>query len=220
MEFLPFFFRFKDKIQHLTWSEVYHLYEEGHENVLAVIDLILTLPASSSANERGFSQMKLTKTSIRSRMSNTTLNHSMVIQMATPGVKEFDPDPAIHRWMNASTRPRRPVFNEGSSRKRARLERHEADIMEVQEDATVAPEPGQPLHEADIMEIIEDTTAATLGPAQLLFPEVEEEEVEDEVLFRDKEDDNDEDEGMISNYESDAEMTGEMVLKQLQEELQ
>ncbi|KAJ7394703.1 hypothetical protein OS493_000529 [Desmophyllum pertusum] len=82
--------------------------------------------------------------------------------------------------------------------------------MEVQEDATVAPEPGQPLHEADIMEIIEDTTAATLGPAQLLFPEVEEEEVEDEVLFRDKEDDNDEDEGMISNYESDAEMTGEM----------
>ena len=38
----------------------------------------------------------------------------MIIQMATPKVKEFDPDPAINLWMNASIRPRRPVFHEGS----------------------------------------------------------------------------------------------------------
>ena len=63
IEFL-LFFRYKEKIQSLKWLEIYSLYEEGHVNVLAIIDLILTLPASSAANERGFSQMKLTKTNI------------------------------------------------------------------------------------------------------------------------------------------------------------
>lgn len=39
---LLIFLRLKDKIQNLTWPEVYSLYEEGHQNVLAVIDLVLT----------------------------------------------------------------------------------------------------------------------------------------------------------------------------------
>ena len=67
----------------------------------------------------------------------------MIIQMATPKVKEFDPDPAINLWMNASIRPRRPVFHEGSSRKRARLEKHGGDIIEVEDDTTAAPGPVQ-----------------------------------------------------------------------------
>ena len=127
----------------------------------------------------------------------------MVIQMATPTVKEFDPDPAINRWMNTSTRPRRPVFYEGSSRKRARLDKHETDIVVVGDDTTAAPGPAQTLHEADVMDVREDTTA-TPGPAQTLFPELEGEEDEHEVLFGEKADDNNEDEGFISDYESEA----------------
>ena len=138
--------------------------------------------------------------------------------MATPKVKEFDPDPAINRWMNASIRPRRPVFYEGSSRKRARLEKHETDIVVVGDDTTAAPGPAQPLHEADVIDVGVDTTA-TPGPAQPLLPELTEEEDEDEVLFREKADDNDEDEGVISDYESEAEMSEEMVLKKLEKEL-
>ena len=122
MIFFNYPFRSKEHIQELKWPEVHSLYHEGHENVLAVIDLIVTLPASSSANEQGFSQMKLTKTSIRNRLSNATLNNSMAIQMLTPSVKEFDPDQAINKWMMGGKRERRPIFNEGSSRKRARLE--------------------------------------------------------------------------------------------------
>ena len=132
--------------------------------------------------------------------------------MATPKVKEFDPDPAMNRWMNASIRPRRPVCYEGSSRKRARLEKHETDIKEV------GDEPAQPMHEADIMDVGEDITA-TPGPAQPLLPELEEEEDEEEVLFREKVDDDDEDEEVISDYESEAEMSEEMVLKKLEIEL-
>ena len=110
------------------------------------------------------------------------------------------------------------MFYEGSSRKRARLEKHETEIMVVGDETTAAPGPAQPLHEADIMDVKdqEDTT----GPAQPLFPEREEEKDEDEVLFREKADDHKEDEGVISDYdETEAEMTEEMVLKKLEKEL-
>ena len=111
MIFFNYPFRSKKHIQELTWPEVHSLYHESHENVLAVIDLIVTLPTSSSGNELGFSQMKLTKTSIRSRLSNANLNNSMAIQMLTPGVKEFDPDQALNKWTMGGKRERRPIFN-------------------------------------------------------------------------------------------------------------
>lgn len=79
-------------------------------------------------------------------------------------------------------------------RNRARLERHESDtVMEI-EDA--------------------DDTTVTPGPAQLLLPEFEEEEDEQDVLFKDNTDDKDADEGMVSDYESDTDcLTEEMVLE-------
>ena len=89
----------------------------------------------------------------------------MIIQMAKPKVKEFDPNPAINLWMNASIRPRRPVFHEGSSRKRARLEKHGGDIIEVEDDTTAAPGPAQSRQEADVMDVEEDATA-TPEPSQ------------------------------------------------------
>ena len=89
-----------------------------------------------------------------------------------------------------------PVFHEGSSRKRARLEKHRGDIIEVEDDTTAAPGVVQSRQEADVMDVEEDATA-TPGPSQPLFPELEEEEDEDEVLFREKADDNGEDEGVI-----------------------
>ena len=53
---------------------------------------------------------------------------------------------------------------------------------------TAAPGPAQSQQEADVMDVEEDATA-TPGPSQPLFPELEEEEDEDEVLFREKADD-------------------------------
>lgn len=135
--------------------------------------------------------------------------------MATPKVKEFDPDPAINLGINASIRPRRPVFHEGSSRKRARFEKHGGDIIEVEDDITAAPGPAQSQQEADVIDVEEDATA-TPGSSQPLFPELEEEEDKDEVLFREKADDDGEDEGVISDYEAEAEMSEEMVLDKLE----
>ena len=47
------------------------------------------------------------------------------------------------------------------------------------------------------------------------FNGTEEEEDEEEVLFREKADDDGEDEGVISDYESEAEISEEMVLEKL-----
>lgn len=199
---LVIFLRFKNKIQNLTWPEVYSLYEVGHRKVLVIIDLVLTLPASFAVKERGFSEMKLTKTNVRSRINNVTLNNSMVIQMATPEVKQFDRDPAIHKCDNSSTVTRRPLFKEGGSRKRAILEKHPqaaVEVVEVAGDATASAEPAQKI---------------------ICEPEKEEQE-EDEVQFNDNgENEADlDDEEMVSDYESEPEISEESVLKYLANEL-
>lgn len=62
----------------------------------------------------------------------------------------------------------------------------------------------------------EKNPKAAPGPSQPLFPELEEEEDEDEVLFREKADDDGEDEGVILDYESEAEMSEEMVLDKVE----
>ena len=91
------------------------------------------------------------------------------------------------------------------------------DIIEVEDDTTAAPGPAQSRQEADVMDVEEDATA-TPGPSQPLFPKLEEEEDEDEdeVLFREKADEDGEDEGVISDYESEAEMSEEMMLDKLE----
>ena len=96
----------------------------------------------------------------------------------------------------------RQGFKEGSSRKRARLEKHpqaEVEVVEVYEDATATPEPAQKI---------------------VVEPEEEEQE-EDHVQFNDKggnEADSD-DEGMISDYDSEPEMSEDDVLKYIANEL-
>ena len=95
------------------------------------------------------------------------------------------------------------------------MEKHGGDIIEVEDDTTAAPGPAQSRQEADVMDVEEDATA-TPGPSQPLFPKLEEEEDEDEVLFREKADDDGDDEGVISDYESEAEMSEEMVLDKLE----
>ena len=81
------------------------------------------------------------------------------------------------------------------------MEKHGGDIIEVEDDTTAAPGPAQSRQEADVMDVEEDATA-TPGPSQPLFPKLEEEE--------------DEDEGVISDYESEAEMSEEMMLDKLE----
>ncbi|XP_014809464.1 PREDICTED: sperm flagellar protein 2 [Calidris pugnax] len=92
---LELYNRFQN-IQTLTWDTVNSDYSKKYPNILTLVDLILTLPASSAETERGFSQMKLTMMHLHSNLRPESVTDFMIIQMNSPDIKKFDPQKAIH----------------------------------------------------------------------------------------------------------------------------
>ena len=54
-----------------------------------------SLPAETSECERGFSQMKITKTQYRNKLRSTSMSMLMTIQLHSPDINAFDPTEAI-----------------------------------------------------------------------------------------------------------------------------
>ena len=73
-------------------------------SVLALIDLVLTIPATSVEAERGFSVMKRVKTDYRNKLRNPAMNDLMRIILLSPSEAAFDPTPAIEHWYGALQR--------------------------------------------------------------------------------------------------------------------
>lgn len=90
-----------------TWDEINSSFKEKHPNILSLIDLILSLPASSAICEQGFSVMKHVKTDWRSRLTSPALTDQLRIILESPTIKDFEPDEAINLWYNAGLRGRR-----------------------------------------------------------------------------------------------------------------
>jgi hypothetical protein len=89
----------------------------GHENILGLIDLILTLPASSANAERGFSKMKMTKTDWQTCLRNSVLNDILMVHFNTASVKDWSI--SCHSPMEFwGTKTRRPCFRTISMRTR------------------------------------------------------------------------------------------------------
>lgn len=101
---------FSHNLPQLTWEAVNQSYQDQYPNVLAVFDLILTLPAHSADCERGFSHMKQAKSDWRSRLTDTHLSDILAINLESHsvGIEAFDPKPAIDLWLAAGPRSRRP----------------------------------------------------------------------------------------------------------------
>ena len=93
------YFRYSSKFTTLSWKQVITRFQDDYSKVLQLFDLVLTLPATSTACERGFSHMKLIKTDIRSSLSENTLSNSILIKLHSPTIGEFDPTPAIEHWL-------------------------------------------------------------------------------------------------------------------------
>ena len=98
------FFRYSSKFTTLSWKQVITRFQDDYSKVLQLFDLVLTLPATSTACERGFSHMKLIKTDIRSSLSENTLSNSILIKLHSPTIGEFDPTPAIEHWLRQKER--------------------------------------------------------------------------------------------------------------------
>jgi hypothetical protein len=86
-------------VKELDWMMINELYQNQCPNVLAVFDLLLTLPAGTSECERGFWQMVIVKTKYRNRLHSTTMTMLMTIALHSDDIPDFDPYPTIHHWL-------------------------------------------------------------------------------------------------------------------------
>lgn len=95
----------------LTWEKINKMYRQSFPNCLELFDLLLSLPASSTDCERGFSQMKIMKNEYRNRLGSSSMTDLMLIKLHSPDIADFDPCQAIHYWNSSSVRARRPARN-------------------------------------------------------------------------------------------------------------
>ena len=102
-------------VHNLTWAQVNLKYREKAPHALDLVDLILSLPASSAICERGFSLMKLIKTDYRNKLRCDTMTQLIRIKLHSQSIEEFDPSPAIHHWNQ--TGHRRPAFKQNKRQK-------------------------------------------------------------------------------------------------------
>ena len=107
-----------EEIKNLSWREINQKWRSQYENILAVIDLLLCLPSSSTECERGFSLMKNIKTNVRNSLKENSLCDFMVIQLESPAIESFDPTQAIHHWNQQVTRARRPFLKDAKKLQR------------------------------------------------------------------------------------------------------
>uniref|UniRef100_A0A2I2YAI9 Sperm flagellar 2 n=1 Tax=Gorilla gorilla gorilla TaxID=9595 RepID=A0A2I2YAI9_GORGO len=98
---LEIYARFQN-IPKLTWDFVNSIYLHKYPNILTLVDLVLTLPASSAEAERGFSQMKWTKSHMHAKIKAEIMTDVLIIQLNSPDINNFDPRKAIRLW-NART---------------------------------------------------------------------------------------------------------------------
>ena len=78
--------------------------QDSCPNVLQLVDLLLSLPASSADCERGFSLTKVIKSDWRSRLRDTMVTDLMTIQLHSPEIADFNPTPSILRWKGSYKR--------------------------------------------------------------------------------------------------------------------
>ena len=105
----------QEKLCKLTWPELNRSFSSECPNLLALIDLVLSLPASTAECERGFSHMKRIKSDLRSTLNSDALNDLMLTQLLAPSVRQFTPKQAVEVWLKKGPRQRRPNFTRRSS---------------------------------------------------------------------------------------------------------
>ena len=138
------YYRFSD-ISSITWKQVNDDLRDKCPSVVALIDMVLSLPASSAEAERGFSLMKIIKTDWRSRLTDDSVSDLMTIKFDSPDVKDFDPQPAIDVWL---LKKRMPYFSDNRRRLRREEDDRPAEIPGDQ-DAHICVEAQQEVQAAD-----------------------------------------------------------------------
>lgn len=90
----------------MTWVEINQQCSKLCVNLLGLIDLILTLPASSVDAERTFNHLKIIKNDWRSQLTFDNLSDLLLILLESSSVDNFDPVPAVQLWNKDASRGR------------------------------------------------------------------------------------------------------------------
>ena len=100
--FYDWFSRHGDTLHNTSWATINRQFGDVVGNILAVIDLILSIPATSVEAERGFSIMKRVKTDFHNRLTSRALNDLLLIILLSPPEAEFEPEKVINHWFNTT----------------------------------------------------------------------------------------------------------------------
>ena len=98
--------------------------------------------------ERGFSQIKLLKTDLRTNPGQDSLNNCLAIKVLSPDITSFNPEESINHRVNSSTRMRRPNLKDKINDNTCNLKVH------IIEDDHV------PVQQPSLSEIVQSTTPA------------------------------------------------------------
>jgi hypothetical protein len=94
--------------RHLPPMEVYQSLlqsrPEGLKCVLLLVEIMLTLSPSTAKIERSFSAMKGTKTVLKSKMNQDTLQMLMRISDSDETLSTFEAGPVIEKWLSVTQR--------------------------------------------------------------------------------------------------------------------
>ena len=90
--------RHGDNLHTVSWQAINRQFAHLAGNMLALIDVVLCIPATSVEAERGFSVMKRVKTDFRNRLKNPALQDLLRIILLSPPEAEFD------HWYNTLDR--------------------------------------------------------------------------------------------------------------------
>ena len=97
---------FRRSLETFLGQKVHRRFGDEYPHALSIFDLVLSIPATSTACERGFTHMKLIKSNRRSLLKEAQLSTFLTIKLEGSSIKDFNPDKAINLWFQkASRRP-------------------------------------------------------------------------------------------------------------------
>lgn len=122
--------RYGNKLAEMSWNEVF---DDEFKKCMLLIDLLLTIPSTSVSCETTFSQMKLVKTSRRTKLQNSTLNNLLTVKLQSPDINSFQPDKSIDIWLSSALKPRKVNYKR---RKPEKVMAETPDIIIHEEEET------------------------------------------------------------------------------------
>ncbi|XP_014666641.1 PREDICTED: uncharacterized protein LOC106808429 [Priapulus caudatus] len=100
--------------RHTVWRDIFNDPELAAKfpNFMHIVEVLLVLPLSTAACERGFSCMKQVKTDWRASLTVEMLTKLMFIVLNGPAPTDFRAAGAVKAWWKAAERTRRPDYME------------------------------------------------------------------------------------------------------------